>query len=49
MKGGNELSKGEKWALINKLLNTLRKAKGLPLVSPNDNPYYFKQEVKKSA
>jgi len=29
----------EKWDYINTLLNTIRKAKGLKLVSPHDNPY----------
>lgn len=29
----------EKWQLINKILNMVRKAKGLPLVDPNRNPH----------
>ena len=32
----------EKWELINKILNMLRKAKGLPLVDHKSNPYYKK-------
>lgn len=29
----------KKWELINKILNTLRQAKGLPLVAASENPY----------
>lgn len=37
----------EKWKLCNILLNTLRQAKGLPLVPYTDNPYWLKN-IKKN-
>lgn len=30
----------KKWKLCNRLLNSLREAKGLPLVPYTDNPYW---------
>ena len=32
----------EKWEMVNRLLNMARKEKGLPLVSPMNNPHYKK-------
>ena len=36
-----KLTKAEKWAMWNKILNTARKAAGLPLVNPKSNPYGY--------
>ena len=36
------MSNFEKWEMINKLLNMVRKQKGLPLVSKKSNPHYKK-------
>lgn len=36
---------GEKWDLLNDILNILRVIKGFPLRSKSENPYYTKKEV----
>lgn len=36
------MSNFEKWEMINRILNMLRKEKGLPLVNPMSNPHYKK-------
>lgn len=40
------IEKREKWALCNKILNILRKYKGLDEVDPKNNPYGTKTKSK---
>ncbi len=38
------ITKREKWAMWNKILNALRKYSGLEEVDPKNNPYGFKED-----